>query len=126
MSRIEEQEFNLEFGKRLEFQRLARKMTMEYLGALLGVRGQQIHKYELGENRITPHKLYQCAQIFNVPVGYFFGEDGERKSYDKSVVHIAAEINTLPPDVKKTIYALTRMVNKSIEEKEVHSEEQAA
>lgn len=107
--------FNIALGKRLEFLRNSRKMSQDYLGACLGVRGQQINKYEAGENRVPPARLAMCARIFDVPVGYFYGEldNGEPKYYDKTVMNVAAEVNTLPPDIRQCVYNLSRVINKS-------------
>lgn len=35
---------------------------------------QQLQKYEHGANRISSSRLYQLAQIFDVPVSFFFDE----------------------------------------------------
>lgn len=110
-----EKDFNGALGKRLEFLRQSRKMSLDCLGERLGVRGQQIHKYETGENRITPERIAACAQIFSVPVGYFYGEmdNGEPRRYDKSVMSVAAEVNALPGDIRQCVYNLSRVINKS-------------
>ena len=45
-------EFNVKLGKKLSFLRQNRSLSQGELGDLLGVRAQQIHKYETGENRL--------------------------------------------------------------------------
>lgn len=110
-----EQEFNQELGKRLTASRQTRKMSQEQLGAYIGVRGQQIHKYETGENRITPQRLNICSKILGVPISYFYGEEegsGYTKTYDRAVINIAAEISDLPKDIRQGVYVLIRIINK--------------
>lgn len=42
--------------------------------ALAGLTFQQIQKYEHGMNRIGASRLYDFAQILDVPVSFFFAE----------------------------------------------------
>ena len=42
------------------------------LASGLGVTCQELHKFETGANRISAAKLYQCAQILNSGIEYFF------------------------------------------------------
>ncbi len=120
MNSIYEEEFNVALGKRLMLLRQSRKMSLDYLGARIGVCGQQIHKYESGENRLPPERLAACARIFGVPVNYFFGECGEafERHFDKSVLNIAAEVNDLPPEVRQSIYTLSKVINRTCEKKQ--------
>lgn len=115
MNDQQEQDFNQSLGKRLMILRQSKKMSQEHLGACIGVRGQQIYKYETGENRITPERLNLCATILGVPIGYFYGE-GEgalyQKQYDKAVITMAAEITELPKDIRQGVYTLTRIINR--------------
>jgi transcriptional regulator with XRE-family HTH domain len=42
------------------------------LAESIGIRFQQIQKYECGANRVTASRLYELAVALNVPVNYFF------------------------------------------------------
>ncbi len=59
-------------GLRLKMCRILRGMSQEQLGDHLGITFQQIQKYEKGINRISAGRLYEVAQLFAVPVTYFF------------------------------------------------------
>ncbi len=63
-------------GSRIRLQRTFVQMTQTALGERLGVTFQQIQKYENGKNRVSPSKLHQIGQIFQVPISFFF-PDGE-------------------------------------------------
>jgi transcriptional regulator with XRE-family HTH domain len=63
-------------GQKIRAQRLLKEMTQERLGQKLGVTFQQIQKYELGINRVGSGRLYEIAEIFEVPLASFF-EDGK-------------------------------------------------
>lgn len=47
-------------------------MTQQELAGQVGVRFQQIQKYECGANRITASRLYDLSRAMNVSVQYFF------------------------------------------------------
>jgi len=47
-------------------------MTQQQLAESIGIRFQQIQKYECGANRVTASRLHELAVALNVPVGYFF------------------------------------------------------
>ncbi len=56
--------------------------TQQQLAALLGITYQQEYKYERGINRVSAGRLFNIAQLLNVPIGYFYegiGEEGGRE-----------------------------------------------
>ncbi len=65
-------ETDLHVGKRLRRRRRLLGMTQQDLASQVGVRFQQIQKYECGANRITASRLFELARAMNVSVQYFF------------------------------------------------------
>lgn len=61
-------------GKRLRLRRTLLGMSQERLGELLGLTFQQVQKYERGVNRIGSSRLFELAQILDVPVSFFFDD----------------------------------------------------
>lgn len=59
-------------GARLREGRLARRLTQNDLGAAVGVAGQQIQKYECGENRISISRMWSLARALKVPMTFFY------------------------------------------------------
>ena len=59
-------------GKRLRRRRRLLGMTQQDLANEVGVRFQQIQKYECGANRITASRLFDLANALTVNVNYFF------------------------------------------------------
>lgn len=47
-------------------------LSQQQMADMIGVTYQQAHKYERGINRISAGRLYEIAQVLNVPVSYFF------------------------------------------------------
>jgi transcriptional regulator with XRE-family HTH domain len=63
---------DLHVGKRLRRRRRLLGLTQQQLAESIGIRFQQIQKYECGANRVTASRLYELAVSLNVPVNYFF------------------------------------------------------
>jgi transcriptional regulator with XRE-family HTH domain len=59
-------------GQRVRMRRLMLGMSQSHVADALGVTFQQLQKYEKGVNRITASRLQRLAQIFQVPVTFFF------------------------------------------------------
>jgi transcriptional regulator with XRE-family HTH domain len=56
-------------------------LTQQQLGDRVGIRFQQIQKYECGANRISASRLWQLSEALEVPVGYFYDglSDADRR-----------------------------------------------
>jgi transcriptional regulator with XRE-family HTH domain len=63
---------DIHVGSRVRLRRMVIGMSQEKLGEKMGLTFQQIQKYEKGTNRIGASRLYQLAQIMDVPVQFFF------------------------------------------------------
>ena len=59
-------------GGRVRTLRKALQITQVGLSQHLDVTFQQVQKYECGSNRISASKLYEIAQVLEVPVAFFF------------------------------------------------------
>lgn len=63
---------DLHVGKRLRRRRRLLGLTQQQLAEAIGIRFQQIQKYECGANRVTASRLYELSVALNVPVNYFY------------------------------------------------------
>ena len=63
---------DLHIGQRLRHQRWLQGMTQQQLAQSVGIRFQQIQKYESGANRISASRLWDLARALDVPVSFFF------------------------------------------------------
>ena len=59
-------------GTRVRLRRKALKISQQELAKHLNLTFQQVQKYERGSNRISASKLFEIAQVLQVPVAYFF------------------------------------------------------
>jgi len=65
-------------GKRIRHRRWMIGLTQQQLGERVGIRFQQIQKYETGANRVSASRLWLIADALDVPVSFFFeGLGGE-------------------------------------------------
>jgi transcriptional regulator with XRE-family HTH domain len=72
------EEVNLHLGKRLHRRRRMLGLTQHQVAVRVGVRFQQIQKYECGASSIGASRLYSLAQALDVPITYFYdGLSGE-------------------------------------------------
>ena len=61
-------------GARLRQRRTLLGMSQTKVGESVGLTFQQIQKYERGSNRMGSSRLYEFANVLDVPVSYFFDE----------------------------------------------------
>src|SRR6266513_422060 len=59
-------------GSRVRMRRMMLTMSQTKLGDALGLKFQQVQKYEKGTNRISASLSQHSAQILQVPVTFFF------------------------------------------------------
>ena len=103
-------------GSRLRALRQARSMTMGEVASRLGVQHQQVHKYEMGANRVGVARLFELALLFDVPIGTFFEtvqrtsveEDAPADSRGPALVRAFSE---LPEPQKRAILSLVRSLS---------------
>jgi len=80
-------------------------MTQQQLADCVGIRFQQIQKYETGANRVSASRLWDIAAAMNVPVSYFFeGLDTAGENPDAPAPDLMGSKETL--DLLRTYYAI--------------------
>lgn len=75
MPRMPCSDIDRHIGIRIRKRRRDYMISMAALGAAIGVSGQQIHKYEMGPDKISAAKLYAIAHELQVPMVWFFDGD---------------------------------------------------
>jgi transcriptional regulator with XRE-family HTH domain len=69
-------EIDIEVGRRIRIRRWALGLSQQDLASEIGVRFQQVQKYETGSNRVSASRLWMIAQVLKVNVEFFFAELG--------------------------------------------------
>ena len=72
-------------GKRVRHRRWMVGMTQQQLGEAVGIKFQQIQKYETGMNRVSASRLWDIAKAMDVDVRFFF------EGYEEGVTDSAPE-----------------------------------
>lgn len=79
-------------GKRLRRRRRLLGMTQQQLAETVGIRFQQIQKYECGANRVSASRLFELAESLDVPVQFFYEGLSTRDRSENDENILAADI----------------------------------
>lgn len=72
-------------GKRIRHRRWMVGRTQQQLAETVGIKFQQIQKYETGMNRVSASRLWDIGEALEVPVAYFFEGMGNAEEAATSV-----------------------------------------
>ncbi|SFR34341.1 Transcriptional regulator, contains XRE-family HTH domain [Yoonia tamlensis] len=81
-------------GKRIRHRRWMNGTTQQQLAENVGIKFQQIQKYETGMNRVSASRLWDIANVLDVPVSFFFEGLGEDVQNDKASGNMPGDILT--------------------------------
>lgn len=65
-------EIDLHLGRRLRRRRRLLGLTQQQVADVVGIRFQQVQKYECGANRVSAARLWQLSEALEAPVAYFY------------------------------------------------------
>jgi transcriptional regulator with XRE-family HTH domain len=75
-------ELKKEIGRRIKAVRKQKKMSLEALGAVIGVGKSSVHGYEAGENYPTPEALIKIAELGDKSLDWLLtGSTDEARTY---------------------------------------------
>ena len=111
-------------GKRVRHRRWLIGMTQQQLAQQVGIKFQQIQKYETGANRISASRLWDIAEALDVPVSFFFEgleetqkEDAGKKSVpadlmgDKEALDLVRSYYAIPENQRRRLFELARVLS---------------
>lgn len=116
-------------GKRVRHRRWMVGITQQQLAEQVGIKFQQIQKYETGMNRISASRLWDIAQTLEVPVAYFFegmdgaetgasAADGVQQSgvpgdilADKEALELVRSYYAIPENQRRRLFELARVLS---------------
>jgi transcriptional regulator with XRE-family HTH domain len=106
-------------GKRIRHQRWLLGMTQQQLAESVGIKFQQIQKYETGMNRVSASRLWDIAAALEVQVGFFFEgiEDmvegdtpGSDVLADKEALDLLRAYYAIPEAQRRRLFDLARVL----------------
>lgn len=106
-------------GKRVRHRRWMLGMTQQQLAERVGIKFQQIQKYETGMNRISASRLWDIAHVLGVPVSFFFDGLGEEVSAeasgdllaDKEALELVRSYYAIPEAQRRRLFDLARVLS---------------
>jgi len=111
-------------GKRIRHRRWLVGMTQQQLAEKVGIKFQQIQKYETGANRVSASRLWDIADALTVPVSFFFeGLDATADSAagaaaapadlmgDKEALDLVRSYYAIPENQRKRLFELARVLS---------------
>ncbi len=112
-------------GKRIRQRRWLTGMTQQGLADLVGIKFQQIQKYETGANRVSASRLWDIADALDVQVAFFF--EGLRSEEDdievadsalpadlmgdKEAMDLVRSYYAIPEDQRRRLFELARVLS---------------
>jgi len=98
-------------------------MTQQQLGGRVGIKFQQIQKYETGANRISASRMWDIARVMEVPVSFFFeGLEGQELQAtdargdiltDKEALELVRAYYAMPENQRRRLFDLARVLSEA-------------
>ena len=112
-------------GKRIRQRRWLTGMTQQKLAELVGIKFQQIQKYETGANRVSASRLWDIADALDVQVSFFFEglqvdmPEGEEHGDavpvdlmgDKEAMDLVRSYYAIPENQRRRLFELARVLS---------------
>lgn len=108
-------------GKRVRHRRWMVGMTQQQLAEKVGIKFQQIQKYETGMNRVSASRLWDISEALGVPVSFFFeGLDADVDAdetvpgdimADKEALELVRSYYAIPETQRRRLFELARVLS---------------
>lgn len=113
-------------GKRIRHRRWMNGTTQQQLAEAVGIKFQQIQKYETGMNRVSASRLWDIAHVLGVPVSFFFEgleTEGQRVTKvgdlpgdiltDKEALELLRSYYAIPENQRRRLFDLARVLSEA-------------
>lgn len=112
-------------GQMIRQRRWLTGMTQQTLAEKVGIKFQQIQKYETGANRVSASRLWDIADALGVDVSFFFEGIKAREAADaatsdkvpldvmgdKEAVDLIRSYYSIPEDQRRRLFELARVLS---------------
>ncbi|MBC7283305.1 helix-turn-helix transcriptional regulator [Hoeflea sp.] len=112
---------DIHVGKRIRHRRWMIGVTQQQLAEKVGIKFQQIQKYETGMNRVSASRLWDISEVLGVPIGFFFeGLDGKADKAadigadilaDKEALQLVRSYYAIPEAQRRRLFDLARVLS---------------
>jgi transcriptional regulator with XRE-family HTH domain len=111
-------------GRRIRHRRWLVGMTQQQLAQHVGIKFQQIQKYETGANRVSASRLWDISETLEVPISFFFeGLEREQAQQtatdsvppdlmgDKEALELIRSYYSIPENQRRRLFDLARVLS---------------
>ncbi len=105
-------------GKRIRHRRWMVGMTQQQLADKVGIKFQQIQKYETGMNRVSASRLWSIADALDVPIAFFFEgladeavDAAETMMADREAMELVRAYSAIPEQQRRKLFDLARVLS---------------
>ena len=107
-------------GKRIRHRRWLVGMTQQQLADKVGIKFQQIQKYETGMNRVSASRLWDIADALGVQISFFFEGLSEIElapvvqgdiMADKEALELVRSYYAIPEAQRRRLFDLARVLS---------------
>jgi len=107
-------------GKRIRHRRWVIGMTQQQLAERVGIKFQQIQKYETGMNRVSASRLWDISETLGVSVSFFFegleasrgeGSGAPDLMADKEAMELVRSYYAIPETQRRRLFELARVLS---------------
>ena len=106
-------------GKRIRHQRWMMGTTQQQLAEKVGIKFQQVQKYETGMNRVSASRLWDIAEALGVGIGFFFdGITAEKPPEvdlmaDKEAADLVRTYYAIPEAQRRRLFDLAKVLSEA-------------
>ena len=106
-------------GKRIRHQRWILGMTQQQLAEKIGIKFQQVQKYETGMNRVSASRLWDIADALAVGIVFFFdGLGGEKSALapmiaDEEAAELVKSYYAIPEAQRRRLFDLAKVLSEA-------------
>ena len=109
-------------GKRIRHRRWMIGMTQQQLADKVGIKFQQIQKYETGMNRVSASRLWDIADTLGVTIAFFFeglaegaqaAQAGKDMMADKEALELVRSYYAIPEAQRRRLFDLARVLSEA-------------
>ena len=108
-------------GKRIRHRRWMVGMTQQQLADKVGIKFQQIQKYETGMNRVSASRLWDIAETLGVTISFFFeglasgaiANAANDMMADKEAMELVRSYYAIPEAQRRRLFDLARVLSEA-------------
>ena len=115
---------DLHVGKKIRHRRWLAGITQQQLAEQVGIKFQQIQKYETGANRVSASRLWDISETLDVSISFFFEgiEKTQKKTEtgaaipsdlmgDKEALDLVRSYYLIPENQRRRLFDLVRVLS---------------